>query len=171
MSLMDFSLCSSALGDGPVKVTSRSTFAQAEKLAIYRRRRAPHGFQGLSRGSGGPFLHFCRCGPIESAVSLENKLPNSLICLRQRLLIRQEYDAEVPGSGLLAKAGAVYHKYMLFQAKFLDENIVGFGDIESRESVERATRRNTAEMRGGVRPLHGEITAGAGPCARPPSTT
>src|SRR5438105_3851049 len=161
MSLMDFSLCSAALGDGPGKVISPSTFAQAEKLAIYRRRRVPRGFQRLSQASRGPLLLFCRRGRIELAVSLGNKLPNPLICLRQRLLIRQEYDAEVPGSGLLAKAGAMNHKYMFLQAKFFDENIVGFADIESRESVERATRRNTAEMRGGVRPLHGEITAGA----------
>src|SRR5204863_2560352 len=80
------------------------------------------------------FCLFCRRGRIELAVSLGNKLPDPLICLRQRLLIRQEYDAEVLGSGLLAKAGAVHHKYMLLQAKFFDENIVSFRDIEPRES-------------------------------------
>src|SRR5207245_5759777 len=154
MSLMDFSLCSAALGDGPGKVISPSTFAQAEKLAIYRRRRVPRGFQRLSRASRGPLLPFCSRGRIELAVSLGNKLPDPLICLRQRLLIRQEYDAEVLGSGLLAKAGAVHHKYMLLQAKFFDENIVSFRDIEPRESVERATRRNTTETRSGVRALH-----------------
>src|SRR5438445_12839429 len=96
-------------------------------------------------------------------ISLRNKLPNSLICLRQRLRIRQEYDAEVLASGLLAKAGAVHHKYMLLQAKFFDENIVSFRDIEPRESVERATRRNTTETRSGVRPPHGDIPAGLPP--------
>src|SRR5438445_11360961 len=91
-------------------------------------------------------------------ISLRNKLPNSLICLRQRLLILQEYDAEVLGYGLLAKAGAVHHKYMLLQAKFFDENIVSFRDIERRETVEAAMRRNTTETRSEVRPLHGKIS-------------
>src|SRR2546425_841993 len=137
-------------------------FRSRQKLAVYRGRRAPRGFQRIGYYKQAE-AHVSRCsrrGPIESMISLGNKLPDPLICLRQRLLIRQEYDAEVPGSGLLAEAGAMNHKYMFLQAKFFDENIVGFADIESRESVERATRRNTAEMRGGDRPLHGEITAG-----------
>src|SRR5439155_18110871 len=89
-------MCSSALGDGPGKVTSPSTFAQGQKLAVYRGRRAPRGFQRIGYYKQAE-AHVSRCsrrGPIESMISLGNKLPNSLICLRQRLLIRQEYDAE-----------------------------------------------------------------------------
>src|SRR5438128_9276741 len=164
MSLMDFSsyvfFCPGGwTGKGYQSIYFRSR----QKLAVYRGRLAPRGFQRIGYYKQAE-AHVSRCsrrGPIESMISLGNKLPDPLICLRQRLLIRQEYDAEVPGSGLLAEAGAMNHKYMFLQAKFFDENIVGFADIESRESVERATRRNTAEMRGGVRPLHGEITAGA----------
>jgi hypothetical protein len=44
---MDFSLCSSALGDGPGKITSPSTFAQAEKLVFDRRHLVPSGFQRM----------------------------------------------------------------------------------------------------------------------------
>src|SRR5438132_4297080 len=164
MSLMDFSsyvfFCPGGwTGKGYQSIYFRSR----QKLAVYRGRRAPRGFQRIGYYKQAE-AHVSRCsrrGPIKSMISLGNKLPNYLICLRQRLLIRQEYDAEVPGSGLLAKAGAVYHKYMLLQAKFLDENIVGFGDIESRESVERTMRRNTTETRSGVRPLYGEIATGA----------
>ena len=83
-------MCSSALGDGPGKVTSPSTFAQGQKLAVYRGRRAPRGFQRIGYYKQAE-AHVSRCsrrGPIESMISLGNKLPNSLIGLRQRLLIR-----------------------------------------------------------------------------------
>ena len=48
---------------------------------------------------------------------------------------------------LLAEAGAMHYQHMFLHQEFFDEDVIAFGDIQSRESVERATRRNATHSR------------------------
>src|ERR1017187_441141 len=117
------------------------------------------------------FLHVCSCGDerrylrqrvwLNISVPLPNELCNSRVGLGQRLLVRQEYDAEVLRARLLAEAGAVHDHDMFSADEFLHEYLVALRDVDARVGVECAARGDAAYTRRRLAPFLGEIAAGA----------
>src|SRR2546423_2949772 len=96
-----------------------------------------------------------------SRISFLNKLRDRLVSLAEDLFIWQENDAGMVCPGLLAETGAMHYQHMFLYQEFFDENVVAFGDVQSRKSIERAARRNATHSWRGVAPLDGQIAAGA----------
>src|SRR5690242_7762353 len=83
---------------------------------------------GSSRGGVSPI-----------AVPFSNEVRNSRIRLRQRLLIRQEHDAEVLRAGLLPEAGAVDDHHVLLTNEFLYESLIALRNVYAWECIERTS--------------------------------
>src|SRR3954451_16356840 len=65
-----------------------------------------------------------------SLIALAYEIGYALIRVRQRFLVGQKDNAEVPGAGLLAEARAVHDHDMFLKNKFLHEHRVVLGNIQ-----------------------------------------
>src|SRR5438552_2227778 len=98
---------------------------------------------------------------LSSRISFLDEFRDRLVSLSEDLLIWQENDADVVCPGLLAEAGTMHDEHLFLHQEFFDEDVIAFGDFQSREGVERAARRYATHSRGGVAPLDCQIAAGA----------
>src|SRR5882724_12013227 len=90
---------------------------------------------------------------LHSRISFLNKFRDRLVSLAEDLFVWQENDADVVGSGLLAEAGTMHDQHMFLHQEFFDEDVIAFGDVQSRKSIERAARRNATHSWRGVAPF------------------
>ena len=104
---------------------------------------------GSSRGGVSPI-----------AVPFSNEVRNSRIRSCQRLLIRQEHDAEVLRAGLLPEARAVDDHHVLLTNEFLYESLIALRNVDAWECIERTSWRYTTHARRLLAPLLREIAAG-----------
>jgi hypothetical protein len=93
-----------------------------------------------------------------SLIALAYEIGYALIRVRQRFLVGQKDNAEVPGAGLLPEARAVHHHDMFLKNKFLHEHRVVLGNIQPGISVESSTRRDATHSRSRVAPTDRQIT-------------
>src|SRR5580698_7991813 len=71
------------------------------------------------------------------SVALTNEVCDPGVGFGQRLLVRQEHDAEMLGARFLAEAGAVNNHDVLLADQFFHEDLVTLRDLDARESIER----------------------------------
>src|SRR6476661_6465889 len=93
-----------------------------------------------------------------SSIALAYEIGYALIRVRQRFLIGQKDDPEVPGAGLLAETRAVHDHDMFLENKFLHENRVVLGNIQPGISIESSTRRDATHPGSRIAPTDRQIT-------------
>src|ERR1700728_4377289 len=89
----------------------------------------------------------------KSRVAFMNELPNRTVSLGQSPFIRQKHNTKMLRPRLLPKSRTMHHHHMLLPNQFLHENFITLRNINARESIERATRRNATHPRNRLAPL------------------
>src|ERR1700728_2741848 len=97
----------------------------------------------------------------QGRVALRNELANRSISLSQSRLLGQEHNSNMPRVRFLPESRTMHHHHVLLPNQFLDEDFIALRNVDAREGVERATRRNTTHPRRRFAPFLRQVTTRA----------